>query len=57
MRRFSGGSHLCPIVLILLFGIPSCVFGQVSWVKNFDDALSQAAKEKKFIVLDMSASW
>jgi hypothetical protein len=30
---------------------------QISWVKEFDVARKQAAKEKKFIVLDISASW
>jgi hypothetical protein len=30
---------------------------QISWVKEFDVARKQAAKEKKFVVLDISASW
>ena len=30
---------------------------QVAWVKDFDAALKQAASEKKFIILDISASW
>jgi hypothetical protein len=48
----------------LLFGIFFAVFAapafsasQIAWVKDFDAALKQAAKEKKFVVLDMSASW
>jgi hypothetical protein len=48
----------------LLFGILCVVFiapvfsaAQVAWVKDFDAALKQAAKEKRFVVLDMSASW
>jgi hypothetical protein len=36
---------------------PNLAMAQVAWVKGFDDALKQAAKEKKFIVLDISASW
>ncbi|MGD0101986.1 MAG: hypothetical protein ABSC60_16735 [Acidobacteriota bacterium] len=45
--------------LVSLFGLFSPAFSpaQVTWVKNFDDALKQAGKEKKFIVLDISASW
>jgi thiol:disulfide interchange protein len=31
--------------------------GEVAWVKNYDDALKQAGEQKKFVVLDMSASW
>ncbi len=30
---------------------------EVAWVKDFDAALKQAAEEKKFVILDMSASW
>ena len=30
---------------------------RIAWVKDFDSALKQAAKEKKFIFLDLSASW
>jgi len=29
---------------------------QISWVKDFDDALKQAAAEKKCVVLDLSSS-
>jgi len=45
--------------LVSLFGLFSPAFSpaQVTWVKNFDDALKQAGKEKKFVVLDISASW
>ena len=31
--------------------------GEVAWVKNYDDALRQAAQQKKSVILDMSASW
>jgi len=30
---------------------------QIAWVKDFDSALKQAAREKKFVFLDLSASW
>jgi len=36
---------------------PILAVAQVAWVKDFDTALKQAAREKKFIVLDISASW
>jgi len=36
---------------------PILALAQVAWVKNFDAALKQAAKEKKFVILDISASW
>ena len=44
-------------VVILLFLAPAVATAQMAWVKNFDDALKQASSEKKFIVLDISASW
>ncbi len=43
------------VCLILI--IPVITYAQVAWIKTFDEALKQASKEKKFIVLDMSASW
>ncbi len=43
-------------MMLWLFA-PIFVVAQVAWSKNFDDALKQAAREKKFIVLDISASW
>jgi hypothetical protein len=45
--------------LVSLFGLfsPAFATAQVTWAKNFDDALKQAGKEKKFVVLDISASW
>jgi hypothetical protein len=47
------------LILGILFVILVPVFStaQVAWVKDFDNALKRAAKEKKFVVLDMSASW
>ena len=35
---------------------PAVSVAQISWVKNFDDALKQAAAEKKYVVLDLSTS-
>ncbi len=45
------------ILVVLLFVTVSSSAGEVAWVKNFDAALRQAAQQKKFVVLDMSASW
>jgi hypothetical protein len=45
------------ILLLLLALAPNLAMAQVAWVNSFDDALKQAAKEKKFVVLDISASW
>lgn len=41
--------------LMLLF--PVLATAQVAWVQSYDEALQLAAKEKKFVVLDISASW
>jgi hypothetical protein len=43
--------------LLVLFLIPMISPAQVAFVKDFNAALKQAAREKKFIVLDISASW
>jgi hypothetical protein len=40
-----------------LFALPIFACAQIAWLKNLDSALKQAAKEKKFVVLDISASW
>jgi hypothetical protein len=45
------------IALALFAFVPVFAAAQVAWVKDFNTALNQAAKEKKFIVLDISASW
>ena len=47
------------LALISLLGLftPILAVAQIAWSKNFNDALKQAAREKKFIVLDISASW
>jgi hypothetical protein len=51
----------CRIIAIVLLAIcmiaPAIAIAQVAWVKSFNTALKQAAKEKKFIVLDISATW
>ena len=43
------------LLALLLLSVPS--FAEVAWVKSFDEALKQAGAQKKFVVLDMSASW
>ncbi len=45
------------IILPILALAPMLAMAQVAWVKDFSAALKQAAKEKKFVVLDISASW
>ena len=48
------------ILLVALLGFvfaPALAVDQIEWMKSFDSALEKAAKEKKFIVLDISASW
>lgn len=55
MLRFYRG--LSALLFFFWLLAPILAVAQVPWVKNFDDALKQAAKEKKFVVLDISASW
>jgi hypothetical protein len=48
------------MALFLVFSFafsPAVATAQIAWVKGFDAALQQAAKEKKFLILDISASW
>jgi hypothetical protein len=46
------------LLLVLAFAFsPVVATAQVAWVKGFDAALQQAAREKKFVILDISASW
>lgn len=45
------------IALALFVLAPVSAGAQVAWVKDFNAALKQAAKENKFVVLDISASW
>ncbi len=44
------------VLLVFVFA-PILATAQVAWVKDFDTALKKAAKEEKFIILDLSASW
>jgi len=44
-------------ILCVIFVAPVFSAAEMAWVKDFDAALKQAAREKKFVVLDMSASW
>ncbi len=41
---------------VVLFATMSFA-GEVAWVKDYKEALRQASEQKKFVVLDMSASW
>jgi hypothetical protein len=36
---------------------PIVAMEEMAWVKSFDAALQQAASEKKFVILDISASY
>jgi len=56
MIRYSKMRNLA-VLLLVLFLIPVFSRAEVAFVKDFDAALKQAAREKKFIVLDISASW
>ncbi len=48
----------CLAIILPFFVLaPMLAVAQMAWVKDFDVALKQAAREKKFIVLDISASW
>jgi thiol-disulfide isomerase/thioredoxin len=49
-------THVRLLFAVLLLSAVSFA-GEVAWVKNYDDALKQAGEQKKFVVLDMSASW
>jgi hypothetical protein len=51
------GIRIAVMLLAICMIAPVFAAAQVAWVKNYSDALKQAAKEKKFIVLDISASW
>ncbi len=49
--------HILTVSLLVSVFASGLGAAQVAWVKNFDDALKQAAAEKKHVVLDLSASW
>ncbi len=57
MAQFRRSSVSLSIALFLVILAPIFAQPQVAWVKDFNAALKQAAREKKFIVLDISASW
>ena len=57
MSVFRRNKKLLMIALASFILTPILALAQVAWVKNFDAALKQAAKEKKFLILDISASW
>jgi hypothetical protein len=57
MFQFFRVRRLLAIAIPLLILGQSAAFAQVAWVRNLDTALKQAAKEKKFVVLDFSATW
>ena len=46
---------LWPLLSFVVF--PVVAMAQVEWAKGFDAALRQAAGEKKFVILDISASY
>jgi hypothetical protein len=57
MRAFRRNRKFLMIAWALFIFAPMLAVAQVAWVKSFDAALKQAAKEKKFVILDISASW
>ena len=57
MRRILGERKFLALAIGFTILIPTIALAQVAWIKTFDEALKQASREKKFIVLDMSASW
>jgi hypothetical protein len=57
MHRLFGKRRFLISSVGLMVLIPMIAVAQVAWVKSFDEALKQASREKKFIVMDMSASW
>jgi len=57
MNRISRKIITVAAILSVLILTISLATAQIAWVKDFDSALKQAAKEEKFIFLDLSASW
>ena len=58
MLRFGRYSrHIGILLFALPLLAPVLAHAQVAFVKDFNDALKQAAKERKFVILDISASW
>jgi hypothetical protein len=55
---FLGRNQKVFLMALALFVLaPVFASDQVAWVKDFTSALKQGAKENKFVVLDISASW
>jgi|WetSurMetagenome_2_1015567.scaffolds.fasta_scaffold543215_2 hypothetical protein len=57
MHQLCRSGKYVALVLALLVLCRGVAVAQIAWVKTFDEALTQAAKEKKSIILDVSASW
>jgi hypothetical protein len=57
MRLRGPNKTVWMIVLAALILTPILAFAQIAWQKDFGTALKLAARENKFIVLDISASW
>ena len=57
MKLFRKHRKILALPLAVIFMAPILAVGQVAFVKSYDAALKQAARENKFIVLDVSASW
>jgi len=57
MKLFRRYGRTMAVSLAFCIIAPILATAQVAWVKSYDAALKQAAREKKFIVLDVSASW
>ncbi|MDM7994539.1 MAG: hypothetical protein QUT30_02520 [Acidobacteriota bacterium] len=57
MRLFRRSSKILVVALAFLVLSPVASVAQIAWVKDFNAALKQASKEKKYIFLDVSASW
>ncbi len=50
--------NISALTVCLLLAMPSTLAtAQVAWEKDFDSALKKAAREEKFVILDLSASW
>jgi hypothetical protein len=54
---FQNKTKYLALALAMALLTPAFATAQVSWAKNFDEAVKQAAKENKFVILDISATW
>jgi hypothetical protein len=57
MFQFRRNRKLLAMGLILMILGQGIAVAQVVWVKSLDEAVKQAAREKKTIILDVSESW